>query len=150
MRDQFIVRLELAGGRVLQFGMDDQEGAFILPCGSRDFRVIASHGMDWDHVSVSLPNRCPNWEEMCFVKSVFFDDEETVMQLHPPKSKWISNHPYCLHLWRPQKEGIPLPPEIMVGVKVWGELDTDEKRLAAFDQFKQVNSVQINPKGDPR
>jgi len=38
------------------------------------------------------------------------------MQLHPPRSKWINNHPYCLHLWRPTKQEIPLPPEIAVGI----------------------------------
>jgi hypothetical protein len=98
-------------------------GAFLVPgpCG-RDLRIIASSGdsesgIEWEHVSVSLPNRCPNWEEMCFVKSVFWDEEETVMQLHPPKSKWINNHPYCLHLWRPLKQEIPLPPEVAVGYK---------------------------------
>ena len=88
----------------------------------RTLRVIASPGdadeeIPWEHVSVSLSNRCPNWTEMCFVKSLFWDDEDTVMQLHPPKSKWINNHPYCLHLWRPTQQEIPLPPEITVGFK---------------------------------
>jgi hypothetical protein len=139
MRTPFLLRLELAGGSVLQLGMDDQEGAFALPFRGRDLRIVASHGMGWDHVSVSLANRCPNWEEMCFVKSIFFDDEEAVMQLHPPQSKWISNHPFCLHLWRPQSADIPLPPEIMVGVKEWGELDTSEKKQAAARHFKQMS-----------
>jgi hypothetical protein len=94
----------------------------------RTLRIIASPGeanenIPWEHVSVSLSNRCPNWDEMCFVKDLFWDAEETVMQLHPPKSKWINNHPYCLHLWRPTSptEYIPLPPEIAVG---WKELGT--------------------------
>ena len=98
-------------------------GAFEVPgpCG-RELKIIASpgdanEGIPWEHVSVSLSNRCPNWEEMCFVKSLFWDDEETVMQLHPPRSKWINNHQYCLHLWRPVNQEIPLPPEIAVGVR---------------------------------
>jgi hypothetical protein len=98
-------------------------GAFFIPgpCG-RELKVIASsgdeeEGIDWEHVSVSLSNRCPNWEEMCYIKNLFWDEEETVMQLHPPKSKWINNHPYCLHMWRPLKEEIPLPPEVAVGIK---------------------------------
>ena len=101
----------------------DDLGAFLVPgpCG-RDLRIIASPGdahedIPWEHVSVSLPNRCPNWEEMCFVKSLFWDDEEAVMQLHPPRSTWINNHAYCLHLWRPLKAKIPLPPEVAVGLK---------------------------------
>ena len=98
----------------------DDFGAFLIftPAG-RELKIIASsgdaeRGIEWEHVSVSLSNRCPTWEEMCLVKSLFWDDEETVIQLHPPKSKWINNHPYCLHLWRPLKESIPLPPEIAV------------------------------------
>ena len=103
----------------------DDFGSFRIPgpCG-RDLLVIASPGdanseVPWEHVSVSLPNRCPNWPEMDFIKRLFWDDEEAVMQLHPPRSKWINNHPYCLHLWRPIKDEIPLPPEIAVGVKDW-------------------------------
>jgi hypothetical protein len=100
----------------------DDFGAFVIPgpCG-RDVRVIASPGdasesIPWEHVSVSLSNRCPNWSEMCFVKSLFWDDEEAVMQLHPPRSTWINNHEYCLHLWRPMDGKIPLPPQIAVGL----------------------------------
>jgi hypothetical protein len=93
-------------------------GVFIIPFRGRDLLVIASNGMGWDHVSVSLTNRCPNWEEMHFVKQQFFNDEECVMQLHPPKSEYINYHRYCLHLWRPQNEKIPLPPSILVGIKV--------------------------------
>ena len=101
----------------------DDYGAFQIPgpCG-RDLKVLASpgdanEGIPWEHVSVSLSNRPPNWEEMCFIKDIFWDEEEAVMQLHPPKSTWINNHPYCLHLWRPMKQEIPLPPEIAVGYK---------------------------------
>jgi hypothetical protein len=45
---------------------------------------------------------------------LFFEDEETVLQLHPPKSKWINIHPNVLHLWRPTRFQVPLPPEITV------------------------------------
>ncbi len=87
------------------------------PCGA-DLKIVASSGgMGWEHVSVSLKNRCPNWPEMCFVKELFWDDEEVVMQLHPAKSEYINCHPYCLHLWRPLDATIPLPPSIMVGTK---------------------------------
>jgi hypothetical protein len=91
-------------------------------------RVIASRGGDpypdsvddpgnrWDHVSVSLPDRCPTWEEMCFIKELFFFPNEPAMQLHPV-AEYINNHPYCLHLWRPLDQKIPLPPSILVGLK---------------------------------
>ena len=101
-------------------GPGEPFGKFFIPgpCG-RELQVIASSGdkelgVPWEHVSVSLPNRCPNWIEMCFIKRLFWDDEEVVMQLHPAKSKWVNNHPNCLHLWRPLEETIPLPPQIAV------------------------------------
>ena len=77
-------------------------------------RIIASTGIGWDHVSVSLANRCPEWQEMEHVKRLFFTETETAMQLHLPPSEHISLHPYCLHLWRPQNAEIPRPPAIMV------------------------------------
>ena len=100
-------------------------GAFDIPgpCG-QELKILASPGdadetIPFEHVSVSLRNRTPNWTEMCFVKELFWDAEDAVMQLHPPRSQWINNHPYCLHLWRPLKQGIPLPPQIAVGYKEW-------------------------------
>lgn len=96
---------------------DETCGAFIIPFKSYTFKVIASCEDEWDHVSISLPNRCPNWEEMSYFKDLFFFETECVMQLHPPKENYINIHPYCLHLWRPQKKVIPQPPTYMVGTK---------------------------------
>lgn len=93
-------------------------GAFFVPrMGKAPFKIICSDEFGWEHVSVSLPDRCPTWDEMCYIKGVFWDDEDCVMQLHPPRSSWINNHPYCLHLWRPTEGAIPLPPPLMVGYK---------------------------------
>ena len=58
------------------------------------------NGCVLEHVSVSLRRRCPTWDEMCMVKDIFWADEECVVQFHPPKSKYVNFHPYCLHLWR--------------------------------------------------
>lgn len=105
-------------------------GLFIIP-GPCDKHLIcvASDGSDWtasglpgkpwEHVSVSVrgANRCPNWPEMHFIKQVFWDDEDCVMQLHPPKSDYVNCHPFVLHLWRPIEEAIPRPPSITVGPK---------------------------------
>lgn len=81
---------------------------------SQNLSIIASTGEGWDHVSVSLPRRIPTWIEMDYIRSLFFKDDEVVMQLHPEESKHINVMENCLHLWRPQKESIPLPPEWMV------------------------------------
>jgi hypothetical protein len=108
--------------RAVQYSGPGQDGYFQLPREGktgRFYSVIASSGMAWEHVSVSIPTekRCPTWEEMCYVKSLFWNDDEAVMQLHPPKSEWVNNHPYCLHLWKPLEAAIPLPDSIMVGYK---------------------------------
>ena len=91
-------------------------GAFFIQYKSFRLKVIASDGEEsgWDHVSVSLEHRCPNWDEMCFVKDLFFDEGETVVQFHPAKSDYINNHKYCLHMWRPVDLPLPLPDQIMV------------------------------------
>lgn len=82
-------------------------------------RVMISDGLGWEHVSVSLikwetKKRVPTWEEMCWIKDQFFYPEEVVIQYHPAKSKYVNLHPYCLHLWRPTAEALPVPPLGMV------------------------------------
>lgn len=98
---------------------DGNNGVFILPPSAAkkrpQLKIIASDGEGWEHVSVSTAIRCPTWPEMCLVKDLFWDSEDAVMQLHPPKSTWINNFPFCLHLWRPTTAVIPLPASILVG-----------------------------------
>lgn len=91
---------------------DDECGVFEIPHAPTGvtLHVIASASEGWDHVSVSLKNRCPNWPEMEYVKRLFFKDTETAMQLHVPPTDHRSYHPYCLHIWRPQHVEIPRPP----------------------------------------
>ena len=98
---------------------DGSNGVFQVssPIDGGSLNIIASVGDNWDHVSVSCENRCPNWPEMEHVKRLFFRDQETVMQLHVPPSDHINLHPHCLHLWRPLERDIPRPPAWMVGPK---------------------------------
>lgn len=71
----------------------------------------------WEHVSVSVPGqkRCPTWEEMSFIKGLFWDAEDAVVQFHPPASEYVNCHPFTLHLWRPVGIEIPRPSKEMVG-----------------------------------
>lgn len=92
-------------------------GAFLIRGPrSKVLRIVASDGSEWEHVSVSTDTRVPRWQEMCFVKDLFWYDDETVIQFHPARSEYVNCHPYCLHLWRPPYP-IPLPPSIFVGPK---------------------------------
>jgi hypothetical protein len=85
--------------------------------------------MGWEHVSVSKKTYTPTWDEMCYVKSLFWDEEDTVIQYHPAKSQYVNNHPYCLHLWRPTKERVPVPDPILVGIKNRANHDLDAPNL---------------------
>ena len=106
-----------------QSGNGDPFGAFIIPShkapGRRQLNVIACDGAEtgWDHVSVSVdncPKQQPTWTEMCFVKDLFWEDGDCVVQFHPPKADYINVHNGVLHMWRSCKDGFPMPPKICV------------------------------------
>lgn len=123
---------------------DGNNGAFFVPQRKgAPLKVICSDGEGWEHVSVSLPDRCPTWEEMCRIVALFWDDDDCVMQLHPPRAQWISNHPYCLHLWRPIGQSIPLPPSVMVGYKDLGNVlhGTPEVQAEATRRYLLENGA---------
>jgi hypothetical protein len=97
-------------------------GMFVVPgpCG-RELRIISDDGVapppdatGWEHVSVSTGHHPPNWQEMAWVKDLFWEDEETVLQFHPKKSEYVNIHPNVLHLWRNVGLNHPLPPKITV------------------------------------
>ena len=112
--------------RVGPMGSDESyglAGAFrvIGPPPNNSLLVVVSSGIDheyeWEHVSVSCEDRCPTWEEMVFVKDIFWDKHEMAVQYHPPESEYVRCHPFALHMWRPLKMTIPMPPMLLVGPK---------------------------------
>lgn len=78
------------------------------------FAIQADDQTNWGHVSVSLSNRTPTWDEMVFIKNLFWNDDETVVQYHPPKKDYVNIAENCLHLWCYKGE-MPRPPKIYVG-----------------------------------
>lgn len=119
--EQFRVRTGVMGS-----GPNNTGGAFFVPCGTTKLVIIASSGdasigINWEHVSARAENhrgqRQPTWAEMCFAKDLFWADDECVVQYHPPKSDYVNQHPFVLHLWRPTVEALPRPPSIAVGIK---------------------------------
>ena len=113
---------KLEAGRIRSgpFGSDASDGlcgAFELraPSGAA-LRIISSGSftdeltLGWEHVSVSTAHRVPNWQEMCWVKNLFWDEEECVVQFHPPLSKYVNIHPHTLHLWRHKTQAFLIPP----------------------------------------
>lgn len=77
----------------------------------------------WEHVSVSCMRKhrgkivpqMPDWDLMCMVKDLFWEDTETVVQFHDPKSEQSKENMFCLHLWKCIRQEYVLPPKI--GIK---------------------------------
>jgi hypothetical protein len=118
-------------------------GAFLVPfvTGNKRYlmRVIASAGSDqpkgwrFDHVSVSLSSRTPTWEEMDYVKRLFFRPDEVCYQLHVANDRHINNHPFCLHIWHALDADIPLPPDEMVGTTALNEKELRQGALPGVE-----------------
>ena len=101
--------------RVIQTGIDGGCGKIYLNgIAAKPAGVVWSWGGGWEHVSVSYPNRCPTWDEMCKVKEMFWHDSEVVVQFHPRKEDYVNIHPFCLHLWRKVGQDFETPPKIYV------------------------------------
>jgi hypothetical protein len=110
----------LTTGRLRSDARYGNNGAFIVPGPEmQKLFCIASDYEAWEHVSISLVSkkRIPTWTEMCHVKDLFWQEEETVIQYHPPKSEYVNCHPATLHLWRPIGMEIVRPPHTLVGPK---------------------------------
>lgn len=111
-------------GRLASSRFDGNNGAWDIPGPIVDRRaprsrlaVIASDGAGWEHVSVSLRDRTPTWDEMCYVKDLFWSPDECVIQYHPPHEVYRNLHQYCLHLWRPVGITLPMPHPLLVAPK---------------------------------
>jgi hypothetical protein len=122
-------RYRVLTGRMGSDARYQNNGAFRLHSSvpGRELIIIASDGEGWEHVSVHAERgesqQTPYWEEMCFIKDLFWDEEDVVMQLHPKKSEYVNNHANTLHLWRPTGATIPTPPAILVGIKGMGVIN---------------------------
>ena len=69
----------------------------------------------WEHVTVSGKNKVPEWNIMCKVKEIFWEDEECCIEYHPRKSQYVNNNENCLHIWKPIGVKLPEPPTILLG-----------------------------------
>ena len=108
-KDFKIIRTDFDGG------MGEFTGGIM-----KGMTVIWSYGGGWDHISIDGKNRMPAWDEMCQLKDMFFTEDECCVQYHPPKSEYVNNIPYCLHIWKPIEQysgALPVPPSLLVGIK---------------------------------
>lgn len=121
-----IEKYRVKTGRLASDSRYGNNGAFRVSSPWGKLFCIASDGLNdpkhrggFEHVSVSThkQEKCPTWEMMCFVKDLFWGEEETVIQYHPPKSEYVNFHPFVLHLWKPVGVDIETPPMYLIGPK---------------------------------
>lgn len=87
--------------------------------GGWDGSLIVSHGGGWNHASVCAYAKriIPSWSDMCALKEMIWNDDETVIQIHPPKDQYVNNVSNCLHLWECYYKPMVLPPSVFVGIR---------------------------------
>lgn len=123
---------------------DGMGGHYYDSVSGKRLNFIFSYQLGWEHLSVSMPSKTPSWDQMCKMKDIFWNDDETCVQFHPKKEDYVNNHPHCLHIWKPVNEKLPIPPSILVGFR-------NEEEKQAFLQMANMFGVEINKwdyKGD--
>lgn len=99
---------------------------------------IFSCQMGWEHLSVSMPNKTPSWDQMCRMKDIFWGEDEACVQYHPKKEDYVNNHKHCLHIWKPADYELPTPPSLMVGFK------SEQEKEAVLSLFDELG-IKVNP-----
>lgn len=61
---------------------------------------VERDGRNWVHLSVSRRKEYPSWDEFSRVKDLFLGREALALQVLPPRSEWVNDHAYCLHLYQ--------------------------------------------------
>lgn len=61
-------------------------------------------GSKWIHVSLSRPDRMPEYWEMVKVKEYFLGEYVEAYMVFAKKEDHVNVHSYCLHLWSPLTE----------------------------------------------
>ena len=116
---------------------DGMGGRYYDKYNNKWLHFIFSYQMGWEHLSVSMPNKTPSWEQMCMMKDIFWNKDEACVEYHPKEEDYVNMHKHCLHIWKPTDVELPTPPHILVGFK-------DEEEKEAFLQLANIMGVKIN------
>lgn len=109
-------KYRIVTGELKSSEKDGNKGAFLVPFERRKIKydiflqVIASDIIGFEHVSV-IPvfksgkhiGRKPTWEEMSFIKNLFWNDKgipDIVIQFYIPEVLEVKTHPLSLHLYK--------------------------------------------------
>lgn len=116
---------------------DGMGGKYYDKYSNKWLNFIFSYQLGWEHLSVSMPGKTPSWEQMCRMKDIFWNDDETCVEYHPKKEDYVNNHEHCLHIWKPTEVELPTPPSILVGFA-----NPIEKYKML--KFAEANGIEIN------
>ncbi len=66
----------------------------------------------WEHafLDLELLKRTPTWGEMNILKKFYWENTESVIQIHPKRSEYVNWNEYRLHLWKLHNTDFELPP----------------------------------------
>lgn len=76
-------------------------------CKKKKLAVIISldtmeDGKTYLHVSLSHPNKIPDWNTVKQVKDTFIGKDKDAFIYFPPEAEYVNVIPFCLHLWSEQ------------------------------------------------
>jgi hypothetical protein len=57
-------------------------------------------GKLWVHLSVSRKKSIPTWADLVKVKELFLGTDALAIQVLVPRSEWVNDHEFCLHLYQ--------------------------------------------------
>jgi hypothetical protein len=61
--------------------------------------AIEEDGRRWAHISIAMPETLPSWDDLRAVKEQLVGAEWDAYQVLPRASRYVNQHPNCLHLW---------------------------------------------------
>lgn len=106
LRDHFLVTAST--GEQIE---EPKEGEAPVPPTGWDH--IAIHVRAWDKARKSLA-RAPSPSETAWLKDLFFEPQEPVLQFHLARNHPLHAQAFVVHLWRPTIGEITLPPPELV------------------------------------
>lgn len=109
-------RWRVKTGQMASSETDGFNGHFLVPMEGELWLVQISDGMGWKHISISNAQKkvLPNWTVMSRMKDAFFADDEWAVQYFPAKEDYINSCEWCLHIWSPLNEQLPVPHYVLV------------------------------------
>lgn len=121
-------------------GKSNISKSFLIPLNDnkKAFVIASEDFVGWDHVSAHIIsvesgslNRTPNNEEMQFLRNIFFEDEDVVVEFHPAKKDYINNYSYALHMWKSTDNVFSFPKRV-----VWKSIPS---KVITLPNQKMVN-----------